>query len=85
LDTLDEGWLPLPDMTVQEIYLFLAVIMQVGHNQKGNLKDYWSTQEQFYMAFCGSIRKHDEFFHILRLLHFCDNKKDPDKTDDNYD
>lgn len=26
LDTLDEGQSPLPDMTVQEMYLFLAIM-----------------------------------------------------------
>jgi hypothetical protein len=32
--------------------------------------------EQFFMAFCGN----DRFFHILRFLHFNDNKNEPDKT-----
>ena len=24
-------------------------------------------------------------FHILRFFHFCETKKEPDKTDDSYD
>lgn len=30
LDTLDKGWSPLPDMTVEEMYLFLAIIVEKG-------------------------------------------------------
>jgi len=33
LGTLDEGQSPLPDGTVQEKHLFLAIILQMGHNQ----------------------------------------------------
>jgi hypothetical protein len=31
LDTLDEGWSPLPDVTVQEVCLFLTFIVHMGH------------------------------------------------------
>jgi len=51
LDTLDEVWSPLPDMTVQEMCLFLAVTVWIGHDQKGTLKDYWPTLEQYFTAF----------------------------------
>ena len=33
LDTSDEGKSPLPEVTVQEIYLFMAVSVQVEHDQ----------------------------------------------------
>ena len=36
LDTLDEERSPLPDVTVQEMCLFLAIIVQMGHNQRGH-------------------------------------------------
>jgi hypothetical protein len=42
LDTLHEGQSPLPAMTVQEKYLFLAIIVQMTHNQKDTLEDYQS-------------------------------------------
>lgn len=29
--------------------------------------------------------KRDRFCHVLRCLHFSDNKSEPDKTDGNYD
>jgi hypothetical protein len=56
LDTLDEGRSPLPDVTKQEMYLFLSITVQMGHDQRERLKDYWSLLEQF--------------FHILKISAF---------------
>jgi len=41
LDALDGGQSSLPDMTVQEMGLFLAVTLQMGHDQRDTLSDYW--------------------------------------------
>jgi len=65
--------------------LFLAIIVQMGQDQRVTLKDYWSTLEQYFMAFYGKTMKRDRFYHILRFLHFSDNKNEPDKTDETYD
>jgi hypothetical protein len=48
---------PLPDMTVQEMYLFLAIVVQMGHDQRDVLKDYWSTLERYFVAFYGKTMK----------------------------
>jgi hypothetical protein len=37
VETLDEGPAPLRDVTVQEIYLFIAIILQMGHDQRDTL------------------------------------------------
>jgi hypothetical protein len=37
------------------------------------------------MAFQGNTMKQDIFFHILRFLHFNDNKNEHDETNKNYD
>ena len=34
-----------PDITIGEIYIFFAIIIQMGHDQRGSLKDYWSRGE----------------------------------------
>jgi hypothetical protein len=47
----------MPAMTIQEIYFLLAVIVQKRHDQRDELKDYWSTLEQFYMACCKNTMK----------------------------
>jgi len=52
-DKLDKAWSPLPDMTVQDMCLFLAIIVQMGHD----LKDYWSTLGQYLMAFYRNTMK----------------------------
>jgi len=43
LGTLDEGWPPQPEVTVEEMYLFLAIIVEMGHPQTDMLKYYWLT------------------------------------------
>jgi hypothetical protein len=72
-------------MTIPEMYLFISIVLQMGYDQEDRLKDYWSTLEQFFMAFYRNTMKQDRFLHILRFLHFSDNKNKPDKTDENYD
>jgi hypothetical protein len=49
LDILDEGCFPLPDASVQTLYIFLSITVQMGHDQK----DCWSTPEQFLHSFTG--------------------------------
>jgi hypothetical protein len=68
------------------MYLFLSIIVQMCDDQRDRLKDYWSsTLEQFFLAFYRNTMKQDRFFHILRFLHFSDNRNEPDKTGKNYD
>jgi len=66
------------------MYTFLAIIVQMVHDQKDRLKAYWSTAEQFSMPFAGKMMKQNRFFHILRFLHFSDNRNKPDKGDESY-
>jgi len=47
---VDEGWSPMPGVTIQVMCLFLAIIVQVGHDQRDMLKGYWSTIEHYFMA-----------------------------------
>jgi hypothetical protein len=63
LDTLDDGPSPLPDVNESEIFLFLAIIVQMGHDLRDSLTDFWSTIEQFLPPFYDTI-KCDIFFHI---------------------
>jgi len=57
----------------------------MGHYQIDVLKDYWSTLEQYFVAFYGKTMKRDKFSHILRFLYFSDIKNEPAKTNENYD
>jgi hypothetical protein len=57
LEAIAEGCSALPDMTIPEMYLFVSIVLQMGHDQRDRLKDYWSTLEQFFMAFYGNTMK----------------------------
>ena len=85
LDRLDEGPAPLPDVTEAEMFVFLVITIQMGHCIRDKLRDYWATTNQFHTSFCSNAMKWDRYFHILRFLHFTDNKNEPDMTDENSD
>jgi hypothetical protein len=46
------------------MYMFLAIMIQIGHNVRGALKDYWLAQEEFYTPFYSNTMKCYRFFHI---------------------
>jgi hypothetical protein len=41
--------------------------------------------DQFYMPLYSNKMKRDRFLHILRFLHFSDNRNEIDKTEENCD
>jgi hypothetical protein len=85
LSTLDDGPSPQPDVTESEIFLFQAISVQMGHDIRDSLADYWSMTEQFHTPFYGKTLKRDRFFHIIRFLHFSNNDTAIDKNDPHYD
>ena len=74
-----------PDVTIGEIYTFFAIIIQMGHDQHGSLKDYWSREEQYCTPFYSNVMARDCFFHILRFLHFEDNDNPLSRDDPTTD
>jgi hypothetical protein len=50
-DTLDKGWSPLPDVAIQEMYSFLAIIVQMGHDQKDMIKLTGTQQNNLVCSF----------------------------------
>jgi len=85
LDRLDRGPSPQPDVTEAEMRVFLAITISMGHCIRDKMTDYWSRAGNFHTASCGNAMPRDRYLHILRLLHFTDNKKVPDMKDENYD
>ena len=65
------------DITIEEIYKFFGLIIQMGHDQRHSLKDYSSRKEQYSTPFYSIVLARDRFFHILRFFYFADND-DPD-------
>jgi hypothetical protein len=85
LDMLDNGPSPAPDITECEMFLFLAIIAQMGHDIRDSLKDYWTVTEQFRTPFYSKTMTCDWFLHILHYPHFSDNQNAIDNNDPNYD
>ncbi len=74
-----------PDGSESEMWVFLALILQMGHDVRDKVTDYWSKMDQFYTPFFGNCLKRRRFLHILRFLHFADLTTEIDKNDENYD
>jgi len=85
IDRLDNEPSPEPDATEVEMFVFLALTIQMGHGRRDKLTDYWATVDQLYTPFYGTVMKQDQYLHILRYLHFTDNRNEPDRTDENFD
>jgi len=74
----------LPDITLPDMMTFIALALQMGHELKDTLHDYWSRLRQLHNPFYGETMTRDRFLHILRFLHFADNSQRPDEGEE-YD
>jgi len=72
----------LPDITVPDMKTFVALALQMAHELKDTLHDYWSRPGQLHNLFYGETMP--RFLHILRFLHFADNSQRPDEGEE-YD
>jgi len=68
-------------MTEGEMFVFLALMLQMGHTIQGRLEDYWTKLEQLSCAFYRQTMARSRFYHILRFLHFTDNNRTVDSHD----
>ena len=57
-----------------EMFVFVVLTIQMGHGIRDKLRDYWATVDQLYTLFYGTMMKRDRYLHILRYLHFTDNR-----------
>jgi hypothetical protein len=79
LDFLDNEPSPTPDITESEIFLFLAIIIQMGQYIHNNLKDYWSV----LFIFLWQNNEMWQILHILRVLHSLNSDNAFDSNDPN--
>jgi len=68
----------VPDITLPDIITFTALALQMGHDVKDTLHDYWSRLKQLHTPFYCETMTRDRFLHTLRFLHFADNSQRPD-------
>ncbi|XP_042897985.1 piggyBac transposable element-derived protein 4-like [Parasteatoda tepidariorum] len=82
----DKGWYSSEwyETNADELKIFFALILLMGHIEKDCLKDYWSTDELIATPIFGKSMPRDRFLQILGALHFADNSTKP-KNDENYD
>jgi len=83
LENSDNGHSPEHEVTEVEMFVFLALTLQMGHTVQGRLEDYWTKMEQLRPPFYGQMMAHARYYDILRFLHFMDdNRNGVDRTDD---
>jgi len=83
LENSDNGHSPEREVTEAEMFVFLALTLQMGHTVQGRLEDYWTKMEQLRTPFYGQTMARARFCHILRFLHFTDNNRNGvGRTDD---
>ena len=67
------------DVSEDDVYRFLALIILMGVIRKPTLQMYWSTDEMLATPFFGKCMSHNRFSSILRFLHFSSNLATDDK------
>jgi hypothetical protein len=82
LQNSDDRPSPQREVTEAEMFAFLALTLQMGHTIQHRLRNYWTKVEQLHFPFYGQTMARARYFHILRFLHFTDNRKLVDRKDD---
>ena len=59
IDGLDDGPSPEPYVTEAEMFVFLALAIQMGRGVRDKLTDYWSTLVQLHTPFYGTMMNRD--------------------------
>lgn len=65
------------------MFLFVVVIVQMGHNIRDSLRNCWTRQNIFSHLSTPTTVTPECFLHILHYLHFTDNDKEIDKNVEN--
>ena len=83
LDRIDGGHLLLPEVIESEIFVFLAITLQMGHCIGTNWQTAGQITNQFHTRFYSDAMKWDRYIHILFLLQFTENNKEHGMTEEN--
>jgi hypothetical protein len=60
-------------ISIKDLYAFIAVIVQMGHGHNPSMKLYWTKNKFYRIPFYSSVMSCDRFLTILKYLHFTDN------------
>ena len=61
------------DVTLDEFYTFLAMVLLMGIVKKETIREYWSTDIMIETPFFLKLLSSNRFNSIMHSLHFCDN------------
>lgn len=64
-------WVPT---NIDEMYVFLGMVMAMAHVKKNRMKDYWAKDSLFSTPGFTQFMTYDRFLLMLKHLHFCDNR-----------
>ncbi|KAK7944556.1 hypothetical protein WMY93_000284 [Mugilogobius chulae] len=76
--------IPWKDMTLEELYSFLSVVLFMGYIKAPELKDYWRKDPLYNFSFPKKAMTGKRFFQILRAIHLSsaeDDSKNEEKKD----
>jgi hypothetical protein len=72
-------------ISIKDLYTFLAVTVQMGHDHKPSMKPYWTKDESYHVPFYSNVMPRDCFLMILKYLHFTDNQNPPTQNREDPD
>lgn len=73
-DPFHSNMAPWKDVTVEELRIFLALTINMGHVRKCNVKDYWSMDPLLSTPIFRKYMTRNRYLQILRFLHFENNR-----------
>ncbi|KAM3940653.1 LOW QUALITY PROTEIN: piggyBac transposable element-derived protein 4-like [Leptodactylus fuscus] len=75
-------WTPV---TVNEMYIFWGLLLNMGLVKKPSLRDYWSTDILYYTPLYRTRMSRMRYEAILRFLRYADNEQCPPRDDPSFD
>jgi len=70
------------DITLPDMMTFVALALQMGHELKDTLYDYWSRLMQLHNPSYGKTMTQNRFLHIPSFLHFADSSQRTDEGEE---
>jgi len=72
----------LPDITLPDMMTFVVLALQMEHELKDKLHDYWLKFRHLHNPFHGETMTRDRFLNVLHFLHFADNSQRADEGEE---
>jgi hypothetical protein len=57
----------------------------MGHDVQDTIKEYRSANKPCCTPFYSEVKTHDQFMHIMKVIHFVYHQNPPDRANEDYD